>query len=120
MSLLASLLAELEEKREQLRRLNVCLARLGSLQGEFVQKRILIEDPELTVKTWHGNLANEFLKVRDEMTFEYDDISNTQLGLSQQALSRKIAEIQRDIISLQASIAAERARLAQERKESIG
>ncbi|WP_102026522.1 YwqH-like family protein [Salirhabdus sp. Marseille-P4669] len=112
MSYLASLLAKLEEKQEQLRRLNTCAGQLGSLQGEFAQNKPLVHDPELTNQTWKGSLANKFLNIREEMAMEYDDISNVQLSQSQSTLSSKIGQIQSEIESLYSSIAAERARLA--------
>ncbi|WP_085990844.1 YwqH-like family protein [Oceanobacillus senegalensis] len=117
MSLLASLLARLAEKREDLRRLNACEGQLGNLQGEFVQNRMLVEEPELTAQTWKGVLANEFLDIRDKMAFEYDDISNSQISRTLELLRAKIGEVQREIEVLQARIAAERARLARERDD---
>jgi hypothetical protein len=112
MALLAALIAQLQLKKEQLRRLNVCAANLGNLDGDFSQNQSLVEEPELMAKTWQGMLADTFLDYRDEMAVEYDEISNVQLALSRQMLSEKITQIELEIIALEASIAAERARLA--------
>lgn len=48
MALLAALIAQLQLKREQLRRLSVCAVNLGNLDGDFSQNRSSVEDPALT------------------------------------------------------------------------
>lgn len=112
MALLAALIAQLQLKKEQLRRLTVCAVDLGNLAGDFSQNRSLMKDPELTAKTWKGMLSDKFLEYRDVMTVQYDDISSVQLTLCRQMLSEKIAQIKLEIMALEASIAAERTRLA--------
>ena len=60
----------LSEKRDQADiRLKNCVFELDGLQSEFIQNQKLIKDPELTSSTWKGELANEFLGVREDISF---------------------------------------------------
>ncbi|MEH6947111.1 DUF5082 family protein [Bacillus sp. JJ634] len=118
MSYLSYLQSELREKQEQLIRLKNCVSELDGLQSEFIQNQKLIKDPELTSTTWKGTLANKFLEVREDISFSYKDISQTQLNTAITTIENKIESINAEIQSLQSSIAAEKARLEmEERKE---
>ncbi|WP_257350760.1 DUF5082 domain-containing protein [Pseudalkalibacillus decolorationis] len=117
MSYLTYLQSEVREKREQLERLNNCEAELENLQSEFIQKRSLTKDPELTSTTWKGNLANKFLQVREDVTYAYKDISQVQLDTALNTIENKIQEIRGQIESLHRSIASEKARIEREERE---
>ncbi|MGG3926181.1 DUF5082 family protein [Metabacillus fastidiosus] len=121
MSYLASLLSQLSEKQEQLRRLKICESELQNLQGEFRQNQKLVKEPELTSVTWAGDLATTFESIRKEADISYKDISDTQLNAVLQHIADKILSLIQEIRLLEIQIAAERARMeSEESKESKG
>jgi hypothetical protein len=121
LSYLAYLQSVLSEKRDQLIRLKNCVFELNGLQSEFIQNQKLIKDPDLTSSTWKGELANEFSGVREDISFSYKDIAQTQLNTAITTIENKIESINAEIQSLQSSIATEKARIEmEERRERAG
>lgn len=116
MSYLSYLQSQLSEKKEQLIRLQNCVSKLDGLQSEFLQHQKLIKDPELTSTTWQGTLATKFEEIREDLSFSYKDISQTQLNNALTTIENKIEAIHAEIQSLQSSIAAEKARIEMERR----
>lgn len=98
------------EKREQIRRLNVCQGELQGKQGEFQQNEPKCMEPELTLKTWHGNLATAFDEIREAgIKSPYQEVSGTQFDAAYSAISAKIASLEAEIASLEAIVAQLRA-----------
>jgi predicted nucleic acid-binding Zn-ribbon protein len=117
LSYLPYLQSQLSEKKEQLIRLKNCVTKLDDLQNEFIQNQKLVKDPELTSSTWQGTLANKFEEIREDLSFSFKDISQTQLNIALTTLENKIESINIEIQSLQNSIEAEKARIEMERRK---
>ncbi|MCW1928788.1 YwqH-like family protein [Bhargavaea beijingensis] len=99
-----------EEKRQQVRRLNSCRGELQGKQGEFQQSEPKCMEPELTPKTWHGNLAKAFDEIRQiGIKTPYRDVSGPQFDAAYAAISVKITKLEAEIASLEAIIAQLRA-----------
>ena len=120
LSYLSYLQSELREKQEQLIRLKNCVSELDGLQSEFIQNQKLIKDPELTLTTWKGSLANKFMEVREVLSFSYENISQMQLNTAIMTIENEIESINAEIPSLQRSIAAERSRIEMEARKERG
>ncbi|EMR07766.1 hypothetical protein C772_00094 [Bhargavaea cecembensis DSE10] len=100
----------IELKRQQIRRLNTCQGELQGKQGEFQQNEPKCMEPELTTKTWHGNLATAFDEIRETgIKTPYQDVSGPQFDAAYSAISAKIAELEAEIASLEAIVAQLRA-----------
>jgi paraquat-inducible protein B len=117
LSYLSYLQSQLSEKKEQLIRLKNCVSKLDGLQTEFIQQQKLVKDPELTSTTWHGTLADKFENIREDLSFSYKDISQTQLNNVLTTIENKIESLQAEIQSLQNSIEAENARIEREKRQ---
>ncbi|KZE38549.1 hypothetical protein AV656_06480 [Bhargavaea cecembensis] len=106
----------MEEKRQQIRRLNSCRGELQGKQGEFQQNELKCMEPELTPKTWHGNLASAFDEIRETgIKTPYQDVSGPQFDAAYTAISVKIGELEAEIASLESIVAQLRAAEAAER-----
>lgn len=101
-------------------RLQSCQASINGKQQEFnVHGRKCLE-PELTKKTWHGHLANEFNVNRERLihrpymeiaTIQFSAVS-TRIAEKLSSLQTEISSIHRTIESIHAARAAEAARTA--------
>ncbi|MCA0172647.1 DUF5082 family protein [Bacillus sp. RAR_GA_16] len=117
MSYLSYLQSEIAEKRAQLVRLQSSLVKLDSLQGEFIQNKQLVDQPELTPTTWAGELANSFQNIREDMKASYQDLSINQVNSALNTMENKAADLRREIQTLEFNITQEIHRLEEEARE---
>ncbi len=117
MSYLSYLQSEIAEKRAQLVRLQSSLVKLDSLQGEFMQNKQLVDQPELTPSTWAGELANSFQNIREDMKASYQDLSINQVNSALNTMENKAADLRREIQTLEFNITQEIHRLEEEARE---
>ena len=97
--------ALLKKKKEEVARLNLCQSLLSKKQGQFQENEHKCLEPELSTTTWHGRNANDFQEVREEgIHTSYLEIAGAQFATVFSAISRKIAELQIEIISIQQTI----------------
>lgn len=98
---------QIQQLREDLRRLEKVLQEMGLVEGDYLQHRGKILEPDLTSTTWHGELASDFQQFREgELISRYDEIPNEQLQRVIEELERKIEEIKQRIARLKASSAS--------------
>ncbi|MCA0970755.1 DUF5082 domain-containing protein [Halobacillus litoralis] len=114
MSRLFGLRMDQNQKERELAELQACQRELGQLQDEMIQQRTSVKQPELSPITWHGERANTFNDVREDMTDAYRDISHTQMNRALDRIESEISRIRYEIHSLDQQIAAERRRMAKE------
>ncbi|WP_273853480.1 YwqH-like family protein [Guptibacillus spartinae] len=117
MSYLSYLQSEIAEKRAQLVRLQSSLVKLDGLQGEFIQNKQLVDQPELTPTTWAGELANSFQNIREDMKASYQDLSINQVNSALNTMENKAADLRREIQTLEFNITQEIHRLEEEARE---
>ncbi len=117
MSYLSYLQSEIAEKRAQLVRLQSSLVKLDSLQGEFMQNKQLVDQPELTPSTWAGELANSFQNIREDMKASYQDLSINQVNTALNTMENKADHLRREIQTLEFNITQEIHRLEEEARE---
>ena len=117
MSYLSYLQSEIAEKRAQLVRLQSSLVKLDSLQGEFIQNKQLVDQPELTPTTWAGELANSFQNIREDMKASYQDLSINQVNSALNTMENKAADLRHEIQTLEFNITQEIHRLEEEARE---
>ena len=117
MSYLSYLQSEIAEKRAQLVRLQSSLVKLDGLQGEFIQNKQLVDQPELTPSTWAGELANSFQNIREDMKASYQDLSINQVNSALNTMENKAADLRREIQTLEFNITQEIHRLEEEARE---
>ncbi|WLR41392.1 DUF5082 family protein [Bacillus carboniphilus] len=117
MSYLSYLQSELSEKQQHLIRLKKTVTQLEQIQNEFRYNQKLIDAPDLSSQTWKGNLANQFLNIRDELVDSYNQLSQTDLNHAIDDIENKIADIKRNIHSLEIKIDRERERIEMERRK---
>ncbi|MCA1061071.1 DUF5082 domain-containing protein [Rossellomorea aquimaris] len=92
----------LKEKREQLQRLKDCESKLHMNQQELSGYQEMIVNPELSVHTWQGKLANKFSEIRLEgMLHYFTDIKENQFHEVFSILRSKIQQIQSEIQSIE-------------------
>ncbi|PFG12369.1 YwqH-like family protein [Bacillus sp. es.036] len=117
MSYLSYLQSEIAEKRAQLVRLQSSLVKLDSLQGEFIQNKQLVDQPELTPTTWAGELANSFQNIREDMKASYQELSINQVNSALNTMENKADHLRREIQTLEFNITQEIHRLEEEARE---
>ncbi|RKQ34723.1 YwqH-like family protein [Oceanobacillus halophilus] len=102
----------LEQKRNDLQRLNTASTQLSNCKSEFINQKDLCLKPELMANSWHGQLANNFDTYRQsELQVSYLTLPNEQLANTISQLEDKISEIRAEIESLQSGIASHNSRL---------
>ena len=107
----------MEEKRQQIRRLNSCRGELQGKQSEFQSKETKFKEPELTARTWHGQHANQFNSTRESgILTPYLEVSGSQFQNAYSSIDNKITLLQSEIRSLESVIAQLRAQEAAERQ----
>lgn len=116
MSSIAALLELLRLKREQLRRLNNCNIQLSQCQSDFYANEYLCVEPQLTLNTWAGTLADEFDQQRDTgILANYKDIETAQFNSTYRVLHDTIRRIELEIQIIEQRIEA--LREAERRRE---
>lgn len=113
---------QLEQKREDLNRLEAVLPELLNGMDEYHQNTRLCLTPELTSNTWHGQMGTEFQTFRTgELLSSYQSISRIQLNRTITDLENEIETLKREIADLEDRIASQQSRLnslyAQRREE---
>ena len=98
---------ELEEKKEELRRLQDALSELGANKSDFISKEGICLEPEFSLKTFHGENADDFDDFREgELKVSFLAIPNEQITDAEGKISDKIAEVEAEIEALESRIAS--------------
>lgn len=78
------------EKQQEIVKLNSCQSSLQGVQGEFQQNTDKCLEPELTLKTWHGNHATNFDNIREAgIHMPYVEIAGAQFAKVYDAIAKK-------------------------------
>lgn len=94
--------AEKARKEREVERLQECRSSLEGKQGEFNDNEPKCLEPELTLKTWHGNHASDFDDIRDAgIHTPYLEIAGEQFQKVYDKIADKIASLQAEIAELQ-------------------
>jgi len=108
---------QLAEKKEQVTRLETAIRELEVVQREFIQHQNDIKNPELSTKTWNGQLSNAFNEIRDDISLTFKDISQLQLTDSINRIENKVNTLHYEIGSLQDNISREISRIEAEKRK---
>lgn len=104
---IAELKQELDEKQMDLEQLERALSDLSNVQQEFSHNQHLCTEPELTSKTWHGQLGSNFDSIREgQILVSYQDLSNNQLSDAMGKVSSEIEKIKERIEYLKSEISS--------------
>lgn len=104
----------IEDKKEELQRLEDALADLGSNKSDFLEKKKLCLEPEFTTQTFHGDNADNVDDVREDgvkvnfIAIPEDQISNAETEVSDQIdiVEQEISDLETEVATLEASLAS--------------
>ena len=103
--MLSFLYAEKARKEREVERLNECRNSLQGKQGEFNANEPKCLEPELTLKTWHGEHASDFEDIRDSgIHAPYLEIAGEQFRKVFEKIAQKIASLKLEIAEIQRQI----------------
>lgn len=113
---------QIQQKRDDLERLENVRNRLMSCQQEFTRHERLCLSPELSPNTWYGQLAMNFQHVREgRLKVNYRYLMNTQLEDCLQKIAERIEMIKQAIANLAEKVSYNNSKLydlyADRRKE---
>lgn len=107
-----SLNQQLEQKRENLNRLEIVLPELMNGMEEYHQNTSLCTSPELSSNTWRGQLGTAFQNFRTgELVSSYRSISRIRLNRVITNLENEIEILKREIGDLRENISSQQGRL---------
>ncbi|MBO1005476.1 DUF5082 family protein [Pseudogracilibacillus auburnensis] len=113
---------QISDKKRDVEKLKTTLRSLESYFELFVHSQKIVSEPELTNRTWHGELATEFSQFRyDEIVRSYSAIRMKQLHSHMEAIENKIRELNNQMNHLENSVRSKRFildRLQKERREA--
>ncbi|WP_106496235.1 YwqH-like family protein [Lentibacillus sp. Marseille-P4043] len=104
---------QLNEKREELRRLKKALSELGMNKSDFMESKGMCLKPEITAKTFHGENADDLDGFREDgLQASFVAIHNEQISAAEGKISARIAIVKQEIASLENTISSLEAQLA--------
>lgn len=96
---------QLNNREEELRRLEEALSDLESNKSDFVNKKVICLDPEFTRKTLHGTNANDLDDIREgQLQKSFLAIPEDQISNAIEIITDKITEVQERITELENTI----------------
>ncbi|MEH7228286.1 DUF5082 family protein [Bacillus safensis] len=93
--------ADISMKKEQIIELNMCRKEVKAARASLTEANRNITLPELTSKTWFGQLADTFDDIRNEMKLAGKELRVTQLTNVLDRIDEKITELKSEIHSLE-------------------
>jgi|SRR5699024_8614852 len=106
---ITSMNGQLENKMDKLDRLKKTLSKLVECEEEFSENDKLCLAPELSAKTWEGNIAGDFETIKqNDIKESYKTVGKEQVGDAIAQLEDKIQELEQGILQLENDISSSR------------
>ncbi|MBU8668999.1 hypothetical protein KM917_10745 [Virgibacillus pantothenticus] len=119
--LISSSNIRLQEKREELRRLNETLTKLQQNKNDFLKKKDTCIQPEFTTKNFHGKLANEVQSFREnQLQISFLAIPRKYLKKAKNIIMDQIRKIEQEIAAIESNITSwkrEQAMVTKQKRE---
>ncbi|CDQ38552.1 MULTISPECIES: hypothetical protein [Virgibacillus] len=97
----------LEEKNEELRRLNSALSQLQLNKSDFNRTKSICIEPEFTTKTLHGNNATKIHNFREnELQVSFSAISDKDISDAENRIIVQINQIKQEIYVIESNISS--------------
>ncbi len=97
----------LEEKNEELRRLNSALSQLQLNKSDFNRTKSICIEPEFTTKTLHGNNAAKIHNFREnELQVSFSAISDKDISDAENRIIEQINQIKQEIYVIESNISS--------------
>ncbi|MDM5299796.1 DUF5082 family protein [Bacillus pumilus] len=111
--------ADISMKKEQIIELNMCRKEVKAAKTALTEANRNITLPELTSKTWFGQLADTFDDIRDEMKLAGKEIKSTQLTNLLDRINERINELKSDIQSLKSEVHSIEWKIEKEKQKQL-
>lgn len=103
---------KIDEKKEELRKLEKALTNLGQKKSDFIDEKNICSKPKLTLKTLNGDNGEEVTDYRLEtLEVHFLFIPENQISEAEEEIESKIKEVEAEIKSLGATITSEKTRI---------
>lgn len=103
---------KIDEKKEELRKLESALTNLGQKKSDFIDEKSICSKPKLTSKTLNGDNADKVTDYRAEtLEAHFLSIPENQISEAEEKVESKIEEVEEEIKSLGESITSEKSRI---------
>lgn len=98
---------KIDEKKEELRKLENALTKLGKKKNEFIDEKSICVEPKLTSKTLNGDNADEITEYREDiLEAHFLSIPKNQISEAEEKIESKIEEVEEEIKSLGETISS--------------